>query len=241
MIVPTHSSLSEPKNDSIVALSQQLPLRDILTIIPACSSLWTATAERHLQRFGYQFLIAGSGHGPTHNRSRIQSQDHRQIQPAMHGRDVGDISHPLLVRFSGRKLSVENVGSNGVRGISAGADYPPTFASSGERRLTHQPRDPFARDASSPILQFYLNTRTPISTSVPVVNLPDLLRQLSIFSVAPTDRTLAPGIKATFRDFQDMAHDDDRKFVLVLFDKLIFHLESREKMLTTFFKISRSC
>jgi hypothetical protein len=38
-----------------------------------------------------------------------------------------------------------------------------------------------------------------------------------------------------------MTHDDNGKFMLVLFNKLIFHLESREKMLTTFFRMSRSC
>ena len=31
-------------------------------------------------------------------------------------------------------------------------------------------------------------------------------------------------------------HDDNGKFLLVLFDKLIFHLDSREKMPTTFLR-----
>lgn len=162
-------------------LFQLVPIRVTGVLAPSItvmqeSCLGTATAERHLQRFGYQFLIAGSGHGPTHDRSRIPIQDHRQIQPAMHGRDVGDICHPLLVRLSGRKLSVENVRSDGVRDISAGSQCPTVFVASGERCLTHQPGDPFARDPSSLIPQFSLNTRTAISTAVPVVNLLDLLR-----------------------------------------------------------------
>src|SRR6266567_4124662 len=60
-------------------------------------------------------------------------------------------------------------------------------------------------------------------------------------SFALTGRALAPGIQATFRDSENLAHDHDSKFALVLFDKLIFHLDSREKMLRTFFSISRSC
>src|SRR5579884_1925807 len=105
----------------------------------------------------------------------------------------------------------------------------------------HQPGDPFARDASPLILQFHMNTWTAISTSVRDKNLPNLLSQLSIFSFALTGRALAPSVVATFRDSKNAAHDGDGKFLFVLFDKLIFHLDSREKMLTAFFNISRSC
>ena len=48
----------------------------------------------------------------------------------------------------------------------------------------------------------------------------------------------APSVIATFPDSKHFAHDHDGKFLLVLFDKLIFHLESREKMLTTSDRIS---
>lgn len=75
-----------------------------------------------------------------------------------------------------------------------------------------------------------------ISASVREKYLPDLLSKLSIFSRALTGRTLAPGIKVTFRDSQHIAHHHDGKFVLVLFNTLLFHLESREKMLTTFLR-----
>src|SRR5260370_32350962 len=46
---------------------------------------------------------------------------------------------------------------------------------------------------------------------------------------------------APSRHLQDPTHGFDRIFLLVLVDKLVLHLDSREKMLTTFFKISRSC
>jgi hypothetical protein len=100
---------------------------------------------------------------------------------------------------------------------------------------------PPSRMGAPLVLQLPLDARTPISASVPDKDLPNLLCELSIFSLALAGRALTPGIKAAFRDSKHVTHDHDRKFVLLLFDKLIFHLESREKMLTTFFKISRSC
>lgn len=65
-------------------------------------------------------------------------------------------------------------------------------------------------------------------------DLPDLLRQLSIFLMVSAGRTLAPGGESTFGHAKHLAHHRDRKFLLVLFNELIFHLLSREKMLTPF-------
>ena len=93
----------------------------------------------------------------------------------------------------------------------------------------------FAGEASALSMQFSVDARTPISALVLVKHLPNFLGEESIFSFALTGRALAPGIKATFRDSKYIAHDHEREFMLVLFDKLILHLDSREKMLRTFF------
>src|SRR5258705_13983984 len=69
----------------------------------------------------------------------------------------------------------------------------------------------------------------------------DLLCQMSIFLLASAGWTLTPGRESTFRDREHAAHHHYWKFMLVLFDELIVHRWSREKMLTTFFRISRSC
>ena len=128
-----------------------------------------------------------------------------------------------------------------MRRVSAGGQRAALFAPGADFRLTHQPGYPFAGGSTPLIFQFSIDTRASISALVCEKHLPDCLRQLSIFSGALAGRALAPGIKATFRDSKDIAHDHDGKCVLVLFNKLLFHLESREKMLTTFFRISRSC
>src|SRR5437870_785941 len=61
-----------------------------------------------------------------------------------------------------------------------------------------------------------------------------LVYQVSIFSVMRADRTLAPGIKPAFRDSEHVTHHRNSKLLLVSFNKPIFHLDSREKMLTAF-------
>lgn len=126
-------------------------------------------------------------------------------------------------------------------GVSLAGEHPTMFAPGCYLCLTHQASHSFAGEASALIAQFPVDARTPISTLVLFKHLPNLLSEESIFSFALTGRALAPSIQATFRDSENVAHDHDRKFLLVLFDTLLFHLDSREKMLRTFFSIPRSC
>ncbi len=119
-------------------------------------------------------------------------------------------------------------------GVSLGGEHPTMFAPGCYLCLTHQASHSFAGEASALIAQFPVDARTPISALVLFKHLPNLLSEESIFSFALTGRALAPSIQATFRDSENLAHDHDRNFLLVLFDKLLFHLDSREKMLRTF-------
>ncbi len=128
-----------------------------------------------------------------------------------------------------------------MRSVPPRGNHPTPFAPSAQSCLAHQPGHPFAREAPSLVAQLDLNTWTPVSLLMVLKDLSNMGGELSIFSPALTGRALAPGVKAAFRDFQDLTHDDDGKFLLVLFNKLVLHLDSREKMLTTFFRMSRSC
>ncbi len=65
--------------------------------------------------------------------------------------------------------------------------------------------------------------------------------QLGIFSAVLAGRTLRPGILSTDRFLQHTAHDCYRILVPMVRNELVFHGLSREKMLMSFFKISRSC
>src|SRR5581483_8263971 len=127
-----------------------------------------------------------------------------------------------------------------MRKIAACGEHASPFAFGTQARLTHQLGNSFARDASSPILQLDMQAWTAVSATMSAKFLSNLFGELGIFSLALTGWTLAPSVKATFRDTKHSAHDDNGEFLLVLFDKLVFHLDSREKMPTAFFRISRS-
>src|SRR2546427_968550 len=125
-----------------------------------------------------------------------------------------------------------------MRLLSFGRQHPPPFAPGTQLCLTHQSRYSFAGDASPLIAQLPVDARTAVSPLMQLKHLPNLLRDMGIFSLMLAGRTLPPGIIATFGHFEHTTHDHHGKFVLVLFNKLIFHLDSREKMPRTFFSIS---
>ncbi len=127
-----------------------------------------------------------------------------------------------------------------MRRISPGREHATVFALGIQLSLTHQPGDSFARDLAPLIFDLPTNPWRSIPALVLIKHLANGLRELSIFSMTLAGGALAPSVKAAFGNLKDSTHDDDGKLLLVLFDKLISHLDSREKMLIAFFSISRS-
>ena len=125
--------------------------------------------------------------------------------------------------------------------VLACGQHTPPVAFGTQPCLTHQSSHPFARDASRLLAQLGMQAWAAVSATMRVELLSNLLCEVGIFSFALTGGALAPGVKTTFRDLKHSAHDDYGELLLVLVDKLLFHLDSREKMPTTFFNLSRSC
>ena len=86
--------------------------------------------------------------------------------------------------------------------VSFGRHHSMPLAPGTHLCLTHQSSHPFAGDASPLIAQLLVNARTAISALMGDEHLSDLLRDLSIFSVALTDRTLARLRKTHFPRLQ---------------------------------------
>ena len=62
------------------------------------------------QRSQRELLVKTVAHRPAHDPSRVQVEDHRQVQPALPRPDVGDVAPPLPIRPSRREVLVEVVG-----------------------------------------------------------------------------------------------------------------------------------
>ena len=71
--------------------------------------------------------------------------DSSEIEPALIGRDVGDIADPSLVGSVKRKLAHEQIRSNGMRMLGICSRFVSAFAYGGNAQFIHEAVDAFAR------------------------------------------------------------------------------------------------
>jgi hypothetical protein len=57
-----------------------------------------AARERHLERLQREVVGDALLHGPAHDESRAQVENHRQVQPSFARGEVGDVRDPRLIR-----------------------------------------------------------------------------------------------------------------------------------------------
>src|SRR5262249_50999435 len=63
----------------------------------------------HGERGDGQFGTHMLAHRPTHHLAGEQVEDHRQVEPALAGRDIGDIGQPDLIGAVGDKILFEQI------------------------------------------------------------------------------------------------------------------------------------
>src|SRR5688572_12668814 len=95
--ISSHSSVA--KKLSATALSQQLPLRLMLTSIGMMEKplIWPAMPKRHSQRTQAQRPIKRALQRPTHHHAARQVENDREIKPALSRRDIRDVRDPRTI------------------------------------------------------------------------------------------------------------------------------------------------
>jgi hypothetical protein len=67
----------------------------------------------HQKGFYDKRCLQTAAHGPPNNFSRIQVDDHRQIQPSFHRPQIGDVAAPDSVGSIHLKISIQKIRSHG--------------------------------------------------------------------------------------------------------------------------------
>lgn len=107
--------------------------------------------------------------------------------------------------------------------------------------LSHETSYPLARTSDPLRLQFSMHARAAIHPSVGMVNGLNAFGELAIFSLVFTHRALPPGVVSTHRHAERLAEPIHWIRVPMVFDEREPYNWLREKMVTAFFNISRSC
>ena len=85
-----------------------------------------AKSHGHVQCPDGQIALHAVADSPADHTTRVQIQYDSEIQPALIGPDVGDITRPLLVGCRRREVSVQQIGGNGkaVVTVSRNLEFP---------------------------------------------------------------------------------------------------------------------
>src|SRR4051794_26779569 len=204
--------------------------------------------QAHPQGVARQLGPEVVGHRPADDLARGHVLDRGQVQPALAGRDVGEVGQPDRVRSLGGELPVEQVGRDRevVAAVGGPRDAAPP-ARDGEAALAHEPRHPLAADPDALRPQLGVHARAAVGAPAGLEDRRDPLAHPSVIAPAPAPapaRSAAePGVEAAHRDAHDPAQRPDRERRTLGGDEALPHetAASLAKKAAAFLRISFSC
>jgi hypothetical protein len=135
-----------------------------------------------MAKFGTHMIA----HRPANHFAREQVEDHGQVEPALAGRNVGDIRQPDLIRLLGREIPIQQGGCDRQGMLAVGRTHAiAALRVSPDAVPAHHPLDPLAADTLAVGTQFGVDTRCPLSAPVLGMNPSDIDQQLTIGDLAP--------------------------------------------------------
>src|SRR5579864_7913394 len=180
-------------------------------------------------------------HGPADDLATVEIHDSGQIEPALVGVDVGNVSEPDQVWCGGNEVPFDQIWSDRVTMPAVGGSRPSRPCHDRVNAMTaHQSLDPATAHAAALGLQFDMNAGAAIPPAIVAVDLLDILQQFAIFSGSRTFRARAPSVIAGSRDVEHLAHDPHRIVDTAIFDEAESHVRCPAKIAIDFFKMSRS-
>src|SRR3954463_13950227 len=181
------------------------------------------------------------GHRPADDLTRGHVLDRGQVQPALAGRDVGDVGQPDRVRSLGGEPPVEQVGRDRevVAAVGGPRDAAPP-ARDGEAALAHEPRHPLAADPDALRPQLGVHARAAVGAPAGLEDPRHPLAPPSVIAPAPARSAAEPGVEAAHRDAHDPAQRPDRERRTLGGDEAVPHetAASLAKKAAAFLRIS---
>lgn len=191
-------------------------------------------------RFNQRFVL-GRCQCPSHHTPAAQIEHDRQIEPSLVCPPGWNVTRPFLIRTARRKILMQQLGCHSCPRLTFGGGRPMMPTASRQSPFSHEARPPLAgaRDALSP--QLRRNAWTPIHLSAGVGGFLNVLCEVVVLPLMHTHRTFLPGLGAAQRHPKRFTQDTDRIVLALVFHHLIPHSWPGEKILTVFFRRSRSC
>src|SRR5262245_3589031 len=179
-------------------------------------------------------------HGPADGEAGAEIEDHRQVQPALLSRNVGDVGHPSVVGHGPGELTRQYIGGNGKRMPSVRRHPKPPAAPGGQSTRPHQARHPLATGPAPAGPQLGKNPRAPVALPALGVDRRDLKAQPGVGLRAWPRRPRLPGVESGARHVKSATEQPHWEGGLLPGDEGEPHAFSFAKKAVAFFRMSRS-
>ena len=117
----------------------------------------------HVQRSDRQIPFHAVADHPANHPPRVKVEDDREIQPALAGLDIGDVTRPFLVWPGQRKVLVQQVGCDVERVVAVCSGLVFMSSDGFDVVLAHQAAHAPVPDAQPQVLQLFGHARPAIA------------------------------------------------------------------------------
>src|ERR1700679_4030581 len=209
-----------------------------------CCQVGATLVPSHLQSVDHQATPHLGLHRPAHHAPAKQIDDHSQEQPALIGRDVGDVTGPRLVWRGHGEVAVQNVWRYGQIMPAIGrCDAKAPLPAGLNAMLLHEPLHTLLTHANAACQQLPPDARPAVGSPIFCVDSANLRQQRLVGQMAALGNLLTPRhvlMKAGHTHSQHPALHANRPLKSMTFDEGILHFWPLAKYAVAFPKMSRS-
>lgn len=202
----------------------------------------TPSAQCHAERAQREIDVKRLAHRPADAAARGEIQHRGQVEPALPGRDVGNVADPDPIHLGHVELAIEESGRDPIHVLRiGGAHFPPRPRATDEADPSHETSDPLQTDAPSFIVEIAQHVRRAIGPVAPVMRRADVQDQPIVRDGPDTRPARAPHVEAGRRDLEHSTHESHGILALVASNAGVPHRDSLAKNAAAFFANSASC
>jgi hypothetical protein len=157
---------------------------------------WVAVPERHRERLPREITREPGTHRPADHSARVEVEHHREIEPALSGPDIADITSPHPVGAVDRELAIERVRRHRPRVTRIGGG-PPLFHGLGADAVrAHEPCYAVLGDPMPPLDERMPDAGATVGVAALLVDQPDFRDERTVHRTTHALGPISPGVVA---------------------------------------------
>src|SRR6056297_3915410 len=177
---------------------------------------WSPQRNSHVQRADRKVTLHAIADGPADHPPGMQIEDDRQIQPALLGPDIADVTRPFPVRAGCREVPVQQVRCDVEAVVAVRGRLELPVPSNRNAVITHQASDAAVADWQAQLFQFLGHAWPAIAAERQGELFTDMSQYNHVLALALAEGAASEGPIPSRAVIHDLAQPFDGQYVGVL-------------------------